>query len=318
MRLLITGCRGFVSRHLLRHLEQHQIDADVLGVSRSRGAWTERFTHIRFRMAQLDMLDRDGVDAVLADFRPTHVVHLAADSSVGTSWRAPVESFANNTNILLNLLEQARRMPFRCRVLSVGSSEEYGQVDGSDLPLSESAPLRPTSPYGVARVAQEMLSQVYVRGFGLDVVMTRSFNHIGTLQRDAFVVPSLARQLVAIRRGAAAPRLETGDRSIVRDFIDVRDVVDAYVKLLLRGETGEIYNVCSGRGVSIDRVVSTLQSIAQTDADVVTKSELIRPTDNPCIIGSSKKLHDALGWQPSIPLEDSLRDIFEWWDQGCQ
>jgi GDP-4-dehydro-6-deoxy-D-mannose reductase len=314
MKLLITGFSGFVGRHLLQFLEDNAAEAEVLGVGRSAPTFSfEGLRHIRCAFHQLDLLDKSGVDDVIYGFKPTHIVHLAAYSSVGFSWQKPVESFMNNTNVLLNLLEQVRTRKLRCRVLSVGSSEEYGNVAADAVPIREDAPLRPVSPYAAARVAQEMLSSVYAAGYGLDIVMTRSFNHIGPHQRDVFAIPSLARQLTAIRYRGASPRLVTGDRSVVRDFVDVRDVVRAYFELLHHGQSGEIYNVCSGQGVSIDGVIGLMQELLGTKAALETDSSLLRPSDNRIIVGSNEKLRRAIGWEPKIPLRESLENILEWW-----
>ncbi|MDB4987522.1 MAG: hypothetical protein JWN04_2700 [Myxococcaceae bacterium] len=313
MRILITGFSGFVSRHFLEYLDSQGEEAVVLGVSRSKPAFTfDAYPKLRCDFRQLDLLDRPSVEAAVVGFEPTHVLHLAAYSSVGFSWQQPVESFANNTNIFLNLLEQVRKLSAPCRVLSVGSSEEYGNVEPGSLPLHEGTPVKPVSPYAVARVAQEMLSNVYVRGYGLDIVMTRSFNHIGPYQRDAFVVPSLAKQLCAIRYSGAAPRLVTGDRTVVRDFVDVRDVVRAYYVLLQKGTTGEIYNVCSGTGVSIEHVLSLMQDELGTAATLESDPRLLRPTENRSVVGSYQKLERELGWRPEINLRESVSRVLRW------
>ena len=315
MKILVTGFSGFVGRHFLRYLEDNAIAAELLGVDRCELAFPlDGHRHVRGSYRQLDLLDKGGVEAVIDGFRPTHILHLASYSSVGFSWQQPVESFVNNTNILLNLLEQVRALRSNCRILSVGSSEEYGNVLPSAVPIREDAALKPVSPYAVARVAQEMLSSLYVSGYGLDIVMTRSFNHIGTHQRDVFVVPSLARQLTAIRHRQAPPRLVTGDRTIVRDFVDVRDVVRAYHLLLLGGKAGEIYNVCSGRGVSIDEVIDLMRAALGIQVTLATDPALLRPSDNRVIIGSNEKIHRELGWEPRISLRESLEQILEWWN----
>jgi GDP-4-dehydro-6-deoxy-D-mannose reductase len=313
MKILITGFSGFVSRHFLTFLEGSGVDVEVLGLARHKPTFAyEDFKHVRCDFRQLDLLDGAGVEHALRSFRPTHILHLAAYSSVGFSWDQPVESFANNTNISLNVMERLRIVGHPCRVLSVGSSEEYGDVLPRDLPLREDAPLRPVSPYAVARVAQEMLSRVYVRGFQQDIVMTRSFNHIGPHQRVSFVVPSLARQLTEIRHCGAAARLVTGDRSVVRDFVDVRDVVRAYFSLLLDGTPGEIYNVCSGRGVQIDEVVSLMQQQLGTQATLEIDPKLVRPNDNQMIVGSNDKIKQAVGWTPRYALEESVSSVLAW------
>lgn len=314
LKILITGFSGFVSRHFVAHLEANAVDVEVLGIARSApNPPMGSFRHIRVSSHILDLLDRSAVEDAIAGFRPTHVLHLAAYSSVGFSWNRPVDSFANNTNILLNVLEQLRKLAGPCRILSVGSSEEYGIVSPASLPLTEESPLRPVSPYAVARVAQEMLSRVYAQGYGLDVIMTRSFNHIGAYQRDAFVVPSIAKQLVSIRYHGAPPRLVTGDRSVIRDFVDVRDVVRAYYALLFHGKAGETYNICSGHGVRIVDVMNMMQEQLGTAAVVETDPDLVRPSDNPVIVGSRKKITDAVGWAPSIPLRESLAIVLAWW-----
>jgi GDP-4-dehydro-6-deoxy-D-mannose reductase len=313
-KILVTGASGFVSRHLLEYLESLGSHAEVLGVSRTAPPFsTAHFKHVHCTFRELDLLDKEVVDAMMYGFQPDYIVHLAAYSSVGYSWHKPVESFANNTNIFLNLLEQVRALDLRCRVLSVGSSEEYGDVDPASLPLREDTRLRPVSPYAVARVSQEMLSTVYARGYGLDIVMTRSFNHTGPFQREVFAVPSLAKQLVAISKGEAPARLVTGDRTIVRDFVDVRDVVRAYHSLLMKGERGEVYNVCTGEGTSIGRVVEMMQEMLGTDAVVETDPRLLRPSDNRAVIGSNDKIKHAIGWVPEIALRESLRGVLDWW-----
>ncbi len=314
MKILVTGFSGFVGRHFLRYLEENAIEADLLGVGRSGLAFPlAGLRHVRAAYQQLDLLDKGGVDELIYGFQPTHILHLAAYSSVGFSWKKPVESFMNNTNVLLNLLEQVRTLKLQCRILSIGSSEEYGNVLPEAVPLREDAALKPVSPYAAARVAQELLSRVYAAGYGLDIVMTRSFNHIGPFQREVFVIPSLAKQLTEIRYRAAEPRLVTGDRSVVRDFVDVRDVVRAYHGLLLHGKPGETYNVCSGRGVTIDGVIDLMQELLGTRAELATDQALLRPSDNRVIVGSNEKILQAIGWEPRISLQDSLASILEWW-----
>jgi GDP-4-dehydro-6-deoxy-D-mannose reductase len=316
-KFLITGVSGFVGRHFLECLEEEGVATEVLGLSRNQPrSPLPSFRYLRSTFVQLDMLDKERLYDAIYQFQPSHILHLASYSSVGFSWQKPVESFRNNTNVLLNLLEQVRELELPCRILSVGSSEQYGNVAVSDLPLREDMPLQPVSPYGVARVAQEQLSSVYVRGYGLDIVMTRSFNHIGTHQREAFVIPSLAKQLTDIRRGIAPSRLSTGNRAIVRDFVDVRDVVRAYMRLLMEGTAGEVYNVCTGVGTSIEEVIGTMQSILGTAATLTTDPKLVRPDDNSAIVGSHAKLKSAVGWQPRHSLQESLRSILAWWDSG--
>lgn len=314
MRILITGFSGFVSRHFVEYLETNAISATVLGISRSEPTFSiDAFQYVSCTFSQVDLLDRRATTAVIEAFQPEFILHLAAYSSVGFSWQYPSESFANNTNIFLHILEAVRTTACPCRILSVGSSEEYGRVLPEALPLRENSPVNPVSPYAVARVAQEMLSEVYVQGYGLDIMMTRSFNHIGPYQRADFVIASFAKQLVEISQHKSAPILRTGDLSIIRDFVDVRDVVRAYYMLLLNGMKGEIYNICSGQGNSLETLVSLMQKEAGINITIEIDPARIRPNDNPVIIGSAEKLYQTLGWKPEISLRNSIADIIQYW-----
>ena len=197
-----------------------------------------------------------------------------------------------------------------CRILSIGSSEEYGNVSKEQLPLKEDMHLTPVSPYAVARVSQEMLSRVFVDHYHLNIILTRSFNHIGPWQDERFVVPSFIRRILNIKdSGAKAGMIETGDTTIIRDFVDVRDVVKAYYLLLTEGTPGEIYNICSGKGVPLSEVIEVIARITETDIRTKVNPEFVRPDDNRVIIGSHDKITEQLGWRPEISLEDTLRDM---------
>jgi GDP-4-dehydro-6-deoxy-D-mannose reductase len=319
LRILITGVSGFVSQHFLDFLEENRIRADVLGVDvLENRELSQNYSSITWRLERIDLLDGSAIERLLQDFRPDYVLHLASYSSVAFSWKSPVISFQNNTNIFLSLVEAIRKTGIRTRVLSVGSSEEYGNSASGDSPLTEESPLDPLSPYAVARVAQEYLSRIYAAGFGLDIVITRSFNHIGPRQRDAFVVSSFARQLAGMKRsGESSGSIRTGDLSIVRDFLDVRDVVRAYYLLLEQGRSGQVYNVCSGRGHSLGEILATLASLVDVKISVEVDPDLLRPNDNHVIVGSNRKLVQSTGWAPVVPLERSLREMLEYWESAA-
>jgi GDP-4-dehydro-6-deoxy-D-mannose reductase len=313
-KYLITGFSGFVAKHFLNYLDQKEIPAYVLGVDIHKPEFNiYGFKHVRCSFEKTDLLNKDEVDNIIYQFQPNYILHLASFSSVAFSWKNPVASFANNTNIFLNLLEKVRQMNLDCRILSVGSSEEYGNVSVDTLPLTEEHSLNPISPYAVARVSQEMLSRIYVDGYGMDIVMTRSFNHIGPGQRDLFVISSFAKQLVEIKKGADEGELSTGDTSIIRDFVDVRDVVHAYYLLFKKGKRGEVYNICSGEGISLKEVITQMADILALRVNTTTNANLIRPNDNKVIIGSSTKLQNDTGWQKTIALNNSLKDIIAYW-----
>jgi GDP-4-dehydro-6-deoxy-D-mannose reductase len=301
-KYLITGAAGFVSKHLVDFLESKEPEAEIFGIDKDYPSFP-----FRHGFSPVNLLDYERVAAVIAEVAPTRIVHLASFSSVAGSWAEPAISFSNNTNVFLNILEAVRRNRVACKILSIGSSEEYGDVTEDALPLSESAALAPISPYAVARVAQESLSRIYSRSFGLDIVMTRSFNHIGPGQRPDFVVPSIVGQF--LRDGDAV--LSMGDTSIVRDFLDVRDVVRAYHALLLHGASGEVYNVCSGIGISIAQVVEEISDVVGKKYIIRVDREKIRPNDNRAIVGDNRKLAASTGWERRIPFRESIVDIYE-------
>jgi GDP-4-dehydro-6-deoxy-D-mannose reductase len=317
-KYLVTGFSGFVSKHFLEHLENNKIPAHVLGIDINDPDFDfKHFKYVSCDFQKIDLLNKTQVENIIFQFKPNYVLHLASYSSVAFSWKKPVESFANNTNIFLNLIETIRSLNMDCRILSIGSSEEYGNVDAGDLPLKEDHPLNPVSPYAVARVSQEMLSKIYVEGYGMDIIMTRSFNHIGTFQKDIFVIPSFARQLIALQENDTPNKeLTTGDTSIVRDFVDVRDVVTAYYLLFKKGKKGQIYNVCSGEGVSLNDVISTMTSILNIHVTHKIDERLVRPNDNKIIIGSNKRIKQDTGWDNAISLEKSLRDILDFYKEN--
>ena len=313
-KYLITGFSGFVGRHFLDYLNSLNEPISVLGIDRDAVNFDfNQFGNLECAFKKADLLQSHEWEPLIELFQPDYIVHLASFSSVAFSWVNPIQSFANNTNVFLNLLETVRKVNPRCRILSIGSSEEYGACALDQLPLTEDAKLNPVSPYAVARVSQELLSTVYVDGIGCDIVMTRSFNHIGPGQLDTFVISSFARKLLAIQNGSADAVMLTGDTTIVRDFVDVRDVVRAYDQLLRQGRSGHIYNICSGTGVALKSVIDQMASILGISVVQKIDPQLVRPNDNKAIIGSLKKINDEIGWAPSIPLDTSLRDILNYW-----
>jgi len=317
---LITGFSGFVSRYFIEYLNQIQEKANILGIDITKPSFDlKRCTNTDIKFLKVNLLDKNEIRDIILKFQPDFILHLASFSSVAFSWQKPILSFNNNTNIFLNLLETIKETGIKCRVLSVGSSEEYGIVKNEDVPLSESTQLNPISPYAVARVSQELLSKIYVDGYGLNIIMTRSFNHIGPRQTEVFVVSSFAKQMVEIKKKNRNKRiLRVGNLEIVRDFLDVRDVVKAYYLLLQKGKNGEIYNVCAGKGIVLKEVINYIADYLKIKVDLKVDQSLVRPNDNPVIIGNNKKIRDELGWEPKIPLKKSIADICDYWEQNSQ
>jgi len=317
MKVLITGFTGFVSAHFLTLLNGIEPGSEVLGIDKHTSAFdATAYPYLSITFKNVDLLDKKIVEDTLVTFQPEHILHLASVSSVAQSWQTPMDSFVNNTNIFLNLVEMVRVCKIKCRILSVGSSEEYGEVTEDQLPLTEQHTLKPVSPYAVARVSQEMLSRIYAEGFNMDIIITRSFNHIGPGQRDSFVISSFAKQLVLLSKAKAVTnKIVAGNLSIVRDFLDVRDVVKAYFILLKKGVRGEVYNICSGNGIALKDIVLKMSGLLKINIDVEVDPSLIRPNENKMIVGSFQKIKSELGWQPEIPLEKSLADIIHYWQE---
>jgi GDP-4-dehydro-6-deoxy-D-mannose reductase len=286
-KFLITGFSGFVSRHFIDYLDNNEIDSVIMGVDVTKPEFQfDEYKKVKCTYRELDLLNQDDITKVLRQFRPDYILHLASYSSVAYSWKQPILSFRNNTNIFLNLLQSVCDLGLSCRILSIGSSEEYGNVTAEDLPLKEDHPLNPISPYAVARVSQELLSRVYSSGYHLDVVMTRSFNHIGPYQKTIFAIPAFANQLSEAKiRGLDRCDVMAGDVDIIRDFVDVRDVVAAYYALLERGLNGEVYNVCSGKGIALKTVIEMMGSLLNIKVNIKQSKSLTRPDDNHIIIG---------------------------------
>lgn len=311
-KIAITGASGFVAGHFLDYLYDNNIECEVLGldIGSPRIDLEKYADRISIKFKIIDLMDKAALETIMQEFQPDYLLHLAAFSSVAYSWKHPSESFTNNSNIFLNLVDVIREVKPECRVLSVGSSEEYGNVERSDLPLKESQRINPVSPYAVARVSQELMSKVYVKAFGMNVIMTRSFNHIGPRQDDRFVVPSFIKRILDIKKaGLKEGEIETGNTTIIRDFVDVRDVVRAYYMLLENGTPGEIYNICSGKAMALSEIIDCVAEDVGVKITTRVNPEFVRPDDNREIVGSSYKIEAEFGWKAERDIRDTLHDM---------
>jgi GDP-4-dehydro-6-deoxy-D-mannose reductase len=311
MELLVTGVTGFVGTHLVELLQQERADVEIYGVVR-RGV--ERVSlPPRVHKIEAEIEHPASVDAVFDVVRPDRVVHLAAQSSVHQSWLDPDGTLRTNLHGTLHVLEALRRRGLRAPMLVVGSADEYGEAEPSLLPLREDCPLRPSSPYAVSKVAQGYLALQYVLSHRLPVLRTRTFPHTGPGRGEGFAESSFAKQLAEIELGRRAPVLEVGNLDAVRDFTDVRDVVRAYWLLLEKGEPGEVYNVCSGRGIAIREILQRLIALTRADVEVRVDPARLRPADIPVLVGDPARLRRATGWQPCLPIERTLQDLLDDW-----
>ena len=307
-RYLITGVQGFVGRYLVEYLQVREVDAKIAGIDIAKES------DMKIEYHSLDLSDKGQTAQIIQSFKPDYIVHLASISSVGQSWQDPAQCFKNNTNIMLNILEAVRQQNLKTRILSIGSSEEYGDYEVEQMPLSEDYKLEPQNPYAVAKLSQEMLGKVYT-ALGVDVVMTRSFNHIGPRQSDRFVVPSFIKQLVAISEGKQT-QMQVGNIDVSRDFTDVRDVVAAYYTILHKGKSGEVYNVCSGHAHKLSEIITTAENILGIKANIEVDRNRLRPNDTMLIFGNNQKIKEELGWQPQYSFEQTIKDIITYWQQN--
>src|SRR5438132_1978839 len=306
-RVLITGIAGFTGRHLARAVLE--AGGMVFGVVRgeSKSALTELAGSIA--LLTTDLLDREQTLAMVENVRPDVVFHLATTGG-GAGTALPLETLRIADNILTATARLATRR--RVKVLVVGSAAEYGLARDRGQ-LNEDAPLAPLTPYGVAKMAEVALARRYWLCGMLDVFVARTFNLIGPGQSTRFVCGSVAQQIAAIEHGEQEPVIRLGQLASVRDFVDVRDAVRAYEAIVDRGTPGEIYNVCSGIGTSIEAAVARLVQLASTPLRVSVDLDRGDVADVTTCVGDRGKIRSAVGWEPRIALDESLRDLLSYW-----
>ena len=312
-RVLVTGVTGFVGSHLVDYMLSRG-DCEIFGIQRWRSR-TENIEHFmdRITLLECDLRDASSTRDTLESVRPDWVFHLAAQSFVPTSWMAPSESLTTNILGQVNLFEAIRRLGLACRIQLACSSEEYGMVFPDEVPIRETNPLRPLSPYAVSKVAQDMLGYQYWMSWKLDCVRTRAFNHEGPRRGPVFVASDFAKQIADIEKGRRAAVVHVGNLEAKRDFSDVRDIVRAYWLALEKGEPGEVYNIATGRAWTIREVLDRLLSMTQAKIEVRQDPARLRPSDVPILIGDATKFVKVTGWQPTIPFEQTLRDMLDYW-----
>ena len=305
--VLVTGAAGFAGRHLIRHLEA-ETSWEIVGLARSAAPMEGRA-----RSVSCDLRDRDLTERVIERYRPEAIFHLAAQSYVPKAVADPSSTLMNNIIGQVNIFESVLSVGIEPRILVVSSSEIYGGVTEDELPVGEDVPLRPANPYAVSKAAQDLLAYQYSVSSDLDIVRVRPFNHTGPGQSDRFVVSGFARQIAQAEAGRVEPSILVGNLDAERDFLDVRDVVRAYLLAIKRGEPGAVYNLSSGIPRRIGDLLDTLVALASTNLSVRTDPARLRPVDVKTIYGDSGRFREAAGWEPLIPIERTLLDTLEYW-----
>ncbi len=313
MRVLITGITGFAGSHLAE-LCLSKKNVELYGMIRWRSR-TENIEHIEERIGLLecDLRDASSTRDVIEQIRPEYIFHLAAQSFVPTSWKAPSESLQTNIIGQLNIFEAVKKLGLDCRIQIACSSEEYGMVYPDEVPIKESNPLRPLSPYGVSKVGQDMLGYQYFMSYGMKIVRTRGFNHTGPRRAPVFVCSDFARQIVNIENGLRKPVMEVGNLDARRDFTDVRDMVRAYWLSLEKGIPGAVYNICTGKSYGIREILDKLIKISGVKVEVHTDIGRLRPSDVPLLEGDYSVFRKDTGWKPEIPIDKTLADLLDFW-----
>ncbi len=313
LKVLITGITGFVGSHLAELCLQKP-GVKVYGTVRTRSR-LNNISHLipSLELHECDLRDPFAVRKMLEELAPDYIFHLAAQSFVPASWKAPEETISTNILSQLNIFEGMRQLKLEARVQIACSSEQYGMVYPDELPISESNPFRPLSPYAVSKVAQDLLGYQYHASYGLDVVRTRAFNHTGPRRGDSFVTSSFCKQVAEIEAGKRPPVLRCGNLDARRDFTDVRDMVRAYWLALEKGEPGEAYVVASGSAYTIREVLDVVLAKAGCSIEVQLAHELMRPSDVPVLVGNAAKFRDLTGWEPRISFVETMSDLLDYW-----
>ena len=314
MNVLITGITGFAGSHLAEYILAEHPGARVHGIVR----WRSRMDNIahlagKIELHEADLKDMVSLKKALAASRPDKIFHLAAQSFVPTSWRLPAETFQINAVGQINLFEAILDLKLDPRIQIAGSSEEYGMVYADEVPMKETNPLRPLSPYAVSKVAQDLLGYQYFKSYGLRAIRTRGFNHTGPRRGDVFVTSNFAKQIAQIEKGLREPVIHVGNLDAKRDFTDVRDMVRAYWLAPEKGEDGEVYNVGTGGTISMHQLLDMLLALTKVEVRVQVDPERLRPSDVQILQADPTKFRKQTGWEPIIPFEKTLRDLLDYW-----
>ncbi|MDE7366152.1 MAG: GDP-mannose 4,6-dehydratase [Lachnospiraceae bacterium] len=308
MKALIIGAAGFVGSYLIHHLK-NDLNWEVLATKMPQ----ETIGIDDIAIYDLDILDKESIQRLLRELRPDAVLHLAAQSSVGVSWKNPDLTIDVNIKGSIHVLDSIRTLDYTPRVLLIGSGEEYGHILPTETPISEDTVLRPGNIYAATKACQNMLGKIYADAYQMDIVSVRAFNHIGPNQTPIFVVADFCKQVAEIEAGLIPPVIHVGNLSAARDFSDVRDVVRAYGLLLQKGKSGETYNIGSGHAITIEEILRKILLQSKITIQVEVDEEKLRPVDVPIIEADISKLQACTGWKPEITLDQTITDVLAYW-----
>lgn len=309
---LITGITGFAGSHLTELLLNEGVE--VYGIQRWRSK-TENIEHIKdkIKIEEADLLDAHSLYTVIDKIKPDYIFHLAAQSFVQSSWASPTQTLEVNIIGSAHLFEAVRKTGLPIATQIACSSEEYGKVLSDEVPIKETNPLRPLSPYAVSKIAMDYLGYQYHESYGMRIIRTRGFNHTGPRRGEVFAESSFAKQIAEIEKGKHEPVVRVGNLEAQRDYTDVRDMVRAYYLAVKNCDPGEVYNISTGRAWKIRKVLDLLLSLAKVKVEVRTDPTRMRPSDVEILIGDNSKFVKKTGWKPEISFEQTMADLLNYW-----
>ena len=310
-KVLITGLAGFAGSHLAEACNAR--GWLVYGTIRHFRSDLSNLEGIQYKPVVADLMDYHALADAVSKIKPHYLFHLAAQSYVPESWTAPRQTLDVNLIGTLNVLEAVRKEYPDTVVQVCGTSEGYGMVEPDECPITEDQPLRPLSPYGVSKVAADLLASQYAASYHLRVIVTRAFNHTGARRGQVFAESDWARQIVLAETSQANRTVLHGNLESIRDYTDVRDIVEGYILAVEKGKAGEVYNLCSGQGYAMGEVLQMLCELAQVAVALVPDSNRMRPSDVPRLVGSYDKARSELGWIPKIGFDKTLLSLLDYW-----
>lgn len=312
-KILITGVSGFAGSYLAHELVKSE-DNEVFGTylfEKSKEALSD--ISFKINLVNLDLMDFKSVTNTIEKIRPDQIYHLAALTSPTQSFKDPSVVMVNNISSELNLLEAIKNAQLKTRIMIVSSAEVYGKVDSKDLPIDEDTPLQPANPYAVSKLTQDFMGLQYHIAYGLDIVRVRPFNHIGPGQTEHFATSAFSKKIAEIEKGIREPILTVGNLDAKRDFTNVKDMIRAYILLMEKGKSGDVYNIGSGVSYKMSEILNTLLSFSSSKIKIEIDKNLLRPSDNPELLCDNRKFVNLTGWKPEIDIETTLKEILEYW-----
>lgn len=314
-KALITGITGFVGSHMAELLLNEGVK--VYGIQRWRSK-SENIEHIKEKIIieEADLLDAHSLYTVIDKIKPDYIFHLAAQSFVQSSWASPTQTLEVNITGSAHLFEAVRKTGLPITTQIACSSEEYGRVYPNELPIRETNPLRPLSPYAVSKLAMDYLGYQYHESYGMRIIRTRGFNHTGPRRGDVFAESSFAKQIAEIETGKREPVVFVGNLDAERDYSDVRDMARAYYLAVQKCEPGEVYNIATGKAWKIRKVLDLLLSLSKTKVEVKNDPARMRPSDVQVLIGDNTKFVKQTGWKPQITFEKTMQDLLNYWREN--